>query len=220
MAVWFDHLVIGAADLDAGAAWAAETLGATPPIGGAHPLMATHNRLARLPAGYLEIIAVDPDARPATARRRWYGLDDPSVQARIKARPRPIAFVLATDDLASATASAPWDAGDVIEASRGDLTWLMAIRPDGGVAEGVLPVLIEWPASLGKRAPVDRMAELGLALRELRLKHPEPERIKALLAGLDAEQAMIDAGAPLTFVQDETPSIEAMFTPARFDTRR
>lgn len=218
MAVWFDHLVIGAGDLEAGAAWAATTLGARPPIGGAHPAMGTHNLLTRFPSGYLEVIAVDP-AAPRPARPRWYGLDDPATRARIAERPRPIAFVLATDDLEAAVASAPWDLGEIVTASRGDLVWRMALRPDGAVAEGVLPVLIEWPESLARRAPVDRMADLGLALRALTLKHPEPGRIRDLLERFGATEAMIDAGAPLAVERAEAASIEAMFTPRAISAR-
>lgn len=217
MAVWFDHLVIGAEDLDVGAAWAMETLGVRPPLGGAHPLMATHNRLGRLPHGYLEIIARDPAATPQ--RTRWYGLDDSTVRARIAERPRPVAFVLATDDIEETARAAPWTVGEIIEARRGDLAWKIGLRDDGRVVEGVLPVFIEWPAALDQRAPRDQMADLGLALRALRLRHPKPDLIRTLLADVGADAAMVAADAPIEVIEAATPSIEAMFTPSRFDAR-
>ena len=40
-----DHLVLGAATLEAGIAWAESTLGATPQRGGRHPQWGTHNAL-------------------------------------------------------------------------------------------------------------------------------------------------------------------------------
>ena len=76
MASRFDHVVIGAAQLGDAAAIVEARLGATLTGGGKHPLMATHNRLMRLADGYLEVIAIDPDA-PAPDRARWYELDNP-----------------------------------------------------------------------------------------------------------------------------------------------
>ena len=84
-----DHLVVMAASLAEGVAWCEATLGVTPGPGGEHPLMGTHNRLLRIaspafPQAYLELIAIDPDA-PALGRVRWFGLDDPALQARLQA---------------------------------------------------------------------------------------------------------------------------------------
>ena len=210
----FDHLVIGAADLDQGAAWARETLGAQVPAGGAHPLMGTHNLLARLPAGYLEIIAADPAAADP-GRARWYSLDDPATRAAIAERPRPIAWVLAVDDLDAAAARAAWNVGEILTATRGDLTWRISVPADGSVVEGVLPTLIEWPESLGRNAPTSRMADLGLAMRSLRLETPTPARIRDALASLDAAEAMAAAGVALSVVEAAVPGLEAMFTSPR-----
>lgn len=207
--------MIGAASLAQGGAWAEATLGAAVPLGGAHPDMATCNRLARLPAGYLEIIAVDP-SQTAT-RPRWYGLDDPALQARLSARPRPIAWVLATADIEAAATRAGWDVGEIVSARRGDLSWRIAVRPDGAAAEGVLPALIEWPESLGRQAPRERMADLGLALGALTLRHPEPARIEGLLASLDAAAAAAAAGFALIVAEGETPSLEAALRSPRID---
>lgn len=211
MTARFDHLVIGAADLDQGADWARATLGSAIPVGGAHPLMRTHNLLARLPAGYLEIISIDP-AAPPRGRARWYGLDAPTTRAAIAERPRPIAWVLAVDDIDASASRAAWDVGEILTASRGDLTWRISVPADGSVVEGVLPALIEWPESLGRRAPTDRMADLGLALRSLRLDTPDPARIHDALASLDAEAAMATAGVSLSLAQAAEAKLEAMFT--------
>jgi hypothetical protein len=65
-----DHLVVAARTLDEGAAWCADTLGVAPEAGGRHALMGTHNRVLSIagpgwPRGYLEIIAIDPEAPPS-----------------------------------------------------------------------------------------------------------------------------------------------------------
>lgn len=211
----FDHLVIGADTLAQGATWARETLKAEAPAGGAHPLMATHNLLARLPVGYLEIIAIDPGATPT--RPRWYGLDDPETRERLRERPRAIAWVLAVDDIEAAAAQAAWDVGEIVEAARGDLSWRISVPADGAVVEGVLPALIEWPESLGRAAPTGRMADLGFVLRSLRLLHPAPTRIERLLASVGAAEAMAAAGASLYVRGGERPAIEAMLTPPSVD---
>ena len=56
-----DHLVIGAATLEAGAAYLERHLGQHPVAGGAHPGVGTHNMLLGLgPDQYIEIITPDP----------------------------------------------------------------------------------------------------------------------------------------------------------------
>ena len=65
-----DHLVVAARDLETGAAWLEERLGARLSAGGRHADMGTHNRLLRLgERRYLELIAIDP-AGPPPARPR------------------------------------------------------------------------------------------------------------------------------------------------------
>ncbi|MCA3302339.1 MAG: VOC family protein, partial [Roseomonas sp.] len=60
-----DHLVIGAATLEAGAAYLERHLGTRPVPGGPHPGAGTHNMLLGLgPDQYIEIIAPDPNQAP------------------------------------------------------------------------------------------------------------------------------------------------------------
>ncbi|MEL6279535.1 MAG: VOC family protein [Pseudomonadota bacterium] len=191
----FDHLAVGAADLTQGAAWARESFGVDVPTGGSHPLMSTHNLLARLSAGYFEIIAVDPGA-PSPARPRWYGLDDPEIRASLKVAPQPVAWVVEVSDLDAAMAAASWDPGEALSVTRGDLSWRLTVPKDGSAPERVLPTLIEWPAG----PPVDRMSRIGLSLERLILRHPQPSMIRDALASVDAldlaVEVAIEPGSP------------------------
>jgi hypothetical protein len=183
----FDHLVIGAASLAQGVAWAERNLGVTLPPGGSHPRMGTHNRLTALgPARFLEIIAVDPDAEPP-ARPRVFALDDPAERARLERSPRLIAWVAGTGDIAASLArarDAGAELGPAVELTRGDLVWRLSIPDDGGLPEGgTLPALIQWRAG---PHPAGAMADLGLRLETLALGHPVPAKLEAVLAAIGA----------------------------------
>lgn len=170
-----DHLVIGAATLEQGAAWCAATLGVLPGPGGKHPLMGTHNLLLSLdspafPRSYLEIIAIDPAAE-APARRRWFDLDDAALRATLAAGPRLIHWVARCDDAGAECAvlrEAGIERGEVLQAERdtprGLLRWRIAVRPDGQrLHRGALPTLIEW----GDVHPADSLPASGLQLESL-----------------------------------------------------
>lgn len=170
-----DHLVVGAATLEQGAAWCAATLGVLPGPGGKHPLMGTHNLLLAIgapdfPKAYLEIIAIDPQA-PAPQRRRWFDLDDPALRAALAAGPRLIHWVARCDDVVAecaALAAAGIDRGEVLQAERdtprGLLRWRICVRSDGQrLAGGALPTLIEW----GDTHPADSLAASPVRLEAL-----------------------------------------------------
>src|SRR5262245_33329501 len=117
-----DHVTIGCASLAQGVAYLRQQLGVEIPQGGQHPRMGTHNRLMQIGDGvYLELIAIDPDA-PPPGRRRWYALDEPWQQARIAERPRPIAWIARSADIAAELAAHP-ELGTAEEMTRGDLVW-------------------------------------------------------------------------------------------------
>ena len=170
-----DHLVVGAATLEQGAAWCAATLGALPGPGGKHPLMGTHNSLLAIgspafPRCYLEIIAIDPQAA-APARKRWFDLDDAALRATLAAGPRLIHWVARCDDAATecaALAAAGVDRGELLDAERdtpgGVLRWRITVRGDGArLAGGALPTLIEW----GGVHPADSLAASALRIESL-----------------------------------------------------
>lgn len=175
-----DHLVVAAATLDDGVRWCKETVGAIPAPGGRHALMGTHNRLLALagaPRAYLEIIAIDPDA-PAPPRRRWFGLDEPALQAALRRDgPRLVHWVARCADSGATrrtllAAGAP-DPGEPVAAARGDYRWRITLRDDGlPQFGGALPALIEWAADSAH--PADALPASGLTLKELSAALPAP----------------------------------------------
>jgi hypothetical protein len=168
-----DHLVIAADSLAQGAAWCEATLGVAPGPGGQHPLMGTHNRLLRIAGpvfaqAYLEIIAIDPEA-PAPGRARWFGLDDPALQAALKASPRLLGAVARTPNVEMhrwGLITLGQDPGPALAAERdtpdGTLAWRILVRDDGALpGAGRLPTLIQWQG----RHPTEAMAPSAVALQ-------------------------------------------------------
>ncbi len=189
-----DHLVIAAATLAEGVAWCEQTLGLSPGPGGAHPLFGTHNRLLHLhtdmgQACYLEIIAIDPAATPhrAAPLARWFDLDQPALQAQLRAQgPQLIHWVLRVPDIHATLAA--WqdlgiERGTALTASRptpqGLLQWRISVRDDGQrLMGGALPTLIQW----GEVHPCDAMPESGLALLDLSLHTTNTAALQQALA--------------------------------------
>ena len=201
MASRFDHAVIGAAHLGDAADIVEARLGADLTGGGKHPLMATHNRLMRLKDGYLEVIAVDPNA-PIPGRIRWYALDSPETVGRLADGPRALCWVAAVDDIEQAAAGCGYKCGRIIEVTRGNLHWRLTIPDDGSLAfGGILPALIEWPPGI---TPVAALPDSGLALAGLKASHPNPAMVMNCLDRLGLGHLMeITEGAPsLGFVFD------------------
>ncbi len=148
--------------------------------------MGTHNHLSALgETGFLEIIATDPLAdRSAAESARWFMLDNADHQAQLAIAPKLTTWVVATDDLDAAldrVSACGIDAGEPVTQTRGELTWRIALRPDGSMAcDGVFPVLMQWPAGTN---PVSRMQDQQMRLEALQLAHPDADRV---LAGMQA----------------------------------
>ncbi|OWQ84725.1 hypothetical protein CDN99_23615 [Roseateles aquatilis] len=169
MSMEVDHLVVAANTLEEGRAWCERVLGVAPQPGGRHALMGTHNLLLDIsapnyPRAYLEIIAIDPEAVPP-GRPRWFDLDQPAVQDRLKDGPALLHWVARVPNLDATLAY--WlgegiDAGKAVEAARGDLSWRIALRDDGRrLRKEGLPVPIEWQ---GDAHPTDKLPASGVQL--------------------------------------------------------
>jgi len=197
----FDHVVIGACLLAPGTRQVEEWLGAATGGGGKHPLMATHNRLMRLggQGGYLEVIAMDPDA-PPPSRPRWYTLDAQHTRDRLAQGPRALCWVAAVSDIEMAARDCGYDAGEIIEVTRGDLHWRLTVPQDGGLAAGgVLPALIEWPDGVD---PVAALPAADIALTGIAAAHPDPAFVESCMDRLGLGDLMTVTGGPPSLAFD------------------
>lgn len=212
-----DHLVVLAATLDEGVAWCERALGVTPGPGGEHPLMGTHNRLLSIaceayPLAYLEVIAIQagaPCARPA-GYRRWFDLDDATLQQQLKATgPQLAHFVARTPNAYAAVhalAQHGLDRGEVLQASRmtpqGLLSWRITVRPDGQrLLHGTLPTLIEW----GDVHPAQGVAPSGITLQRVEASHPQADLLQASYDAIGLQGVATEQGAPRLTASLNTP---------------
>ncbi|HJU65606.1 MAG TPA: VOC family protein [Gemmatimonadaceae bacterium] len=171
-----DHIVYAAPDLDQAVARVERLLGVRATAGGSHPGLGTRNALISLgPRVYLEIIAPDP-AQPAPPQPRVFGIDS-------LAEPRLVRWVAAGTDLATIVRHARTvgvDLGDVSAGSRRrpdgvQLTWQLT-DPGVVLGDGLVPFFIDWANTPHPAAS----AAKGATLVELRVEHPEPERINGI----------------------------------------
>ncbi len=173
-----DHLVIGAASLEAGAAFLERHLGCRPVAGGAHPGVGTHNMLLGLgPDQYIEIIAPDPAQAPP-AHPRPFDLDDAAVKLALEAEPHLIAYVAATPALEAVVSRlGASHAGEIRAMRRGDLAWRMAFPPQRQDMGNLIPPLIQWD---GPKA-ASRIADSGWRLAGLEAEHPDMDALRTAL---------------------------------------
>jgi len=137
--------------------------------------MGTHNRLLRLgDTVYLEVIAPDPDA-PPPLRPRWFGIDRVSSASAA----RMAAWVARTDDIMGVAVP---ELGVVETMRREHHVWQMTVTADGTLPlSGAAPLLIQRAPGIH---PAHALTDAGLRLRRLRVHHPEPARVVALLAAI------------------------------------
>lgn len=187
-----DHLVIAAASLAEGSAWVQARLGVPPGGGGVHAAMGTHNALWRLGDSYLEVIAVDPEgARPD--RPRWFGFDDPAVQARIAKGPCLLTWAVATDDLAALAPPVPHGAPE--DFARDDLRWQVRLPEGAGLPlDGAWPLTIMWTQGLH---PARRLPDQGLRLLRLEIRGAQAEAAQRALGPVDGPVHFAAGGGPV-----------------------
>jgi len=180
-----DHLVLATPDLLATAAWIRESTGVSPSSGGQHLGLGSRNMLCSLgDFSYLEIVGPDPDQYPPQGPRP-FGIDELT-------EPDFVAWAIAVPDIAAAVASARGAGYDP-----GDYRAMERRRPDGLVLRWQLtvsnsrpiPFLIDW----GDSAHPSRDAAPGLALHDLRARHPDPATVNLALEALGVTMA-VDAG--------------------------
>jgi hypothetical protein len=178
-----DHLVYAAPDLDAACAEIERRLGVAPSPGGQHIGRGTRNALVAIgPKSYLEIIAPDPD-QPNPNRPRWFKID--SIEA-----PRLVGWAASATNLPQLVADAARRGvhlGSVTSGSRKRadgvaLAWEVT-DPTTVLADGIVPFFIDWKTSPHPATS----ATVGPTLVELRARHPDPQRLTAMLEALGVE---------------------------------
>lgn len=192
----FDHIAISATCLAEGVAAVEAALGVALAGGGAHPHMATHNRLLGLGDLYLEVIASDPDAvRPTWPR--WFDLDNFSGQTRLTN------WVARSKKIAADLQICPEGTGVPVALQRGDYRWQMAVPANGKLPfDGCFPALIQWQGPLH---PAHALPETGVRLTRLELAHPQAEALQAALTPLFADPRVV-------IVQGPAKAMRASFT--------
>jgi len=211
-----DHLVIGALTLEEGVEYVRKTLGVDIPPGGSHSALATHNHLMAIGEDvFLEVIAADHAAKKTPERLqqpRWYGLDDPYVQAALHQSPALLAWVINTRTIDDMAAACSWPLGNIVDVTRGELSWRFALPFDGALpAAGMLPYAIEWDTSVH---PARNMADCGIRLEKLEISHPNAKWLKAHLASVNADTLVTIRDA----TDSSTPVLSATFSSADNDS--
>jgi len=197
-----DHLVLACPDLDAGIDAVARLVGVRASAGGSHPGGGTRNALLSLgPSAYLEIIGPDRDA-PAPDRPRLFGID--ALRA-----PRLAAWAAKATDLDALSAQAARRGvrlGAVASGSRrrpdGILLAWRYTSPAAVLGDGLVPFFIDW----GPTPHPARTAPSGATLVGLRAEHPEPARIRKMLAVLNLALTVASGPEPALIATLEGPA--------------
>jgi hypothetical protein len=202
-----DHLVLAAPDLDEGVEYVEELLGVNMVPGGEHEGFGTRNRLLGLgERSYLEVVSIDPE-QPDPKGSRWFGLDD-------LAAPRLVTWcceVAKEGSLSSlnavieAGAGAGIDLGRQVAGSRladdgSMIRWTMS-DPWKERAGGVIPFFIDWGATTH---PASRLAA-ECSLVELRLEHPDAERVEDWLWFLGLDAPVFEGPEPRLIAKIDSP---------------
>jgi hypothetical protein len=180
MSTTFDHLTITAPSLEEGSEFVRRTLGVELQPGGKHAAMGTHNLLLSLGgAGFLEVIAIDPDA-PPPPRPRWFGLDE----KRPRPEPRLAGWVVRTRRIHGSVEGYGSLFGNIEAVSRGSCSGLITVPKDGSLpVDGAAPSLIQWHG----RHPTQSLADSGCELLKLIVCHRDPRYLGAILSAIDFE---------------------------------
>jgi Glyoxalase-like domain len=201
----FDHILIGAADLDVGIRWVEERTGVRAKFGGNHPGAGTRNALLSLGTGhYLEIIAPDPAQANASDER---GLRELS-------SPRIIQWAIHTDDIATAKNMVEAAGIKTVGAKSGSRQ-----RPDGKLlrwqtlgidqATPLVPFFIQWES--GSPHPSSDSPRLGLA-KSLRFETPQPDELRHILHAAAIRADIRKSSVPRIVLVVQTPKGEVEMT--------
>ena len=144
-----DHIVFGASSLEEGTNFVENKLSSKLSDVGYHDFMGTHNRVIKVDKNiYLEVISVNPRTKSPN-EDRWFNLDDPKLQQKLKNIPQIIGYVIETDDKEILKYF-----NTPIKASRGDYKWNFAMPNlesdflnNKLIQTGIVPSLISWKSN-------------------------------------------------------------------------
>jgi hypothetical protein len=199
----FDHILLGASDLEAGIRWVEERTGVRAKFGGSHPAGGTRNALLSLGSlHYLEIIAPDPAQAGAADER---GLRELSA-------PRIIQWAIHTEDIAAAKRAVEAAGVKTTGPKPGSRQ-----RPDGKLLRWqalaieqttpLVPFFIQWEA--GSPHPSSDSPPLG-TVKSLRFETPQPDELRRVLhgAGIGADIRKSDSARIVLVIQTAKGEIE------------
>jgi hypothetical protein len=167
-----DHLVYATPAVDATVDALFQRLGIRAAVGGRHPGRGTRNALIGLgPRCYLELVGPDEE-QGAIHGPRWFLIDE-------LREPRLVAWAVRSSSLSEVPGLGPIVSGSRQRPDGQLLSWRFT-DPMVRVADGVMPFLIDWGTG---PHPADLLAR-DVRLAELRLEHPQPAPLNAVLNGL------------------------------------
>lgn len=185
-----DHLVYCVHDLEKSIDRIEKEYGLVASVGGRHLNQGTRNALINIGNGcYLELLTIDNENDTVTSDR-WMGID-----------------LLTTDKITrwamkSMTIDQDKDVLSEYKVLLGEMNRGMRQKPNGGMLRWdmtvpasepeveVMPFMIDWSHS--DAHPVDGLSVQG-QLQELRLSHPEPERLRSCFDKLDIRISISEA---------------------------
>jgi len=185
----FDHILLGAADLDEGIRWIEERTGVRATFGGNHPGRGTRNALLALgKRHYLEIIAPDPAQVDAPDERELKQLPSPRI----------IQWAVHTDDIDSVKRTAEASGIKASGPQAGSRQ-----RPDGKTLRWqtiaiesttpLVPFFIQWGQDSAH--PSADSPPLG-PVKSLRFETPRPDELRTILRGLGIEADIHQSNLP------------------------
>ncbi len=199
----FDHILLGASELEAGIRWVEERTGVRAKFGGSHPGRGTRNALLSLGTGhYLEIIAPDPAQANAPDEHELGQLSSPRI----------IQWAIHTEDIVAAKRVAVAAGVKTIGPQAGSRQ-----RPDGkmlrwqvlGIEQTtpLVPFLIQWESD--SPHPSSDSPHLGTA-KSLHFETPQPDELRRILRGaaIDADIRKSDSPRIVLAVQTARGEIE------------
>ena len=193
----FDHILLGAADLDAGIRWVEERTGARARFGGNHPGRGTRNALLALgERHYLEIIAPDPAQANVPDERELKQLSSPRI----------IQWAVHTEGIAAVKRAAEANGIETSGPQAGSRQ-----RPDGKTLRWqtlaiesttpLVPFFIQWEQD--SPHPSSDSPQLG-TVKSIRFETPQADELRRILRGLGIEADIRKSDVPRILVSVQT----------------